>query len=216
MNRNFPATILEANEYEPCEYYCGAFNHPKTAYCISIGDQVLVGERAGILWLGESEVASMRNLVGKQITARYDRSSIWISDGSRGLRAKRGTIYEAFKDSRCAIEVHKPKLASASKLRRPMSLPSDAFPLAGEQVGDHRSVFLWFSCALNSSDAGIECRKWYPKGTPRGAERYCARTLGGTPVGPSFEIDQLASREGRLILTSGEVLARPRPGEACH
>ena len=72
-----PATLVEAVEYEPCNYYCGPMNRPTTAYCVYVDGQIVVGERAGFLWLGESGAASGRNLVGKQITARFDARSIW-------------------------------------------------------------------------------------------------------------------------------------------
>jgi len=148
-NHAASATLLEAVEYEPCDYYCGPFNHPRTAYCIDVGGQILVGERAGLLWFGENEPASGRDLVGSQITASFDRRSIWIAAGRRVIKVARGSSFEQFKDSRCLIEVHKPKLAMAAKAIRPRNIPADAFPLAGAQVGEYRSVFVWYSCAMS-------------------------------------------------------------------
>ena len=65
-----------------------------------------------------------------------------------------------------------------------------------------------------------------PPGASRGIERYCPRTVGGAPVTSDFKIDPLASREGRIVLTSGGILQfdhRGRvndelshPAEACR
>jgi hypothetical protein len=221
-----PAKLIEAVEYEPCDYYCGPLNHPRTAYCIDIEGETIVGERPGLLWLGESDAVSMRNLVGKQVMARLDRSSIWISDAGRTIKVKRGSAYEAFQNTRCIVEVHRPKLASAAKFERPRDLPANAFPLAGAQVGEYRTLFLWFSCSMVASMGTIDCAKWYPKGDSRGVERYCTHTVDGAAVSPDYQIDHLASREGRLVLTSGGVLLFDhrgrindkliRPGEACY
>ena len=210
LPRDFaPATLVEAVEYEPCNYYCGPMNHPTTAYCVYVDGQIVVGEHAGFLWLGESDAASMRNLVGKQITARFDARSIWIGQSDkRAIKIKRGSNFEQFADTRCLVEVHKPKLVIAAKAARPTNLPADAFPLAGEQGGDiqYRSVFVWFSCAADPIMGTIDCRKWYPAGASRGIERYCPRTVDGAPVTPGFKIDPLTSREGRIVLTSGGIL----------
>lgn len=224
-----PAIIIEAVEYEPCDYYCGPLNHPTTAYCVYVDDQIVVGERAGFLWFGENDATSMRNLVGKQITARFDARSIWIGEsGHRAIKMKRGANFEQFADKRCVIAVHKPKLAIAAKVTRPSNLPADAFLLAGEQGGDiqYRSVFVWFSCTAKPAMGIIDCMKWYPAGASRGIERYCARTVDGTSVSSDFRIDPLASREGRIVLTSGGILQfdhRGRvngeltnPAEACR
>lgn len=201
------ATLVEAVQYEPCDYNCGPMNHPTTAYCVSVDGQIVIGERAGFLWFGESEAASMRSLVGKQIKARFDARSIWIGQSDqRAIKLKRGASSEQFADTRCLVEVHKSALAVAAKAARPSNLPADAFPLAGEQVGDQRSVFVWFSCAPNPTASAIDCLKWYPAGTSRGIERYCARTVDGASVPSDFRIDPLASREGRIVLTSGEIL----------
>jgi hypothetical protein len=72
----------------------------------------------------------------------------------------------------------------------------------------------------------IDCMKWYPKGDSKGTERYCPRTVDGRPVASGFQIDYLASREGQIVLRSGDVLQfdhRGRtndeldhPAEACH
>jgi len=222
-----PAKLLESVEYEPCDYYCGPLNHPTTAYCVEADGQILVGERAGVLWFGENSITSGRDLVGKQITARFDESSIWISkDGPRAIRIRRGSNFEQFRDTRCLVEVHRPKLALASKQQRPRDVPADAFALAGAQVGDYRPIFVWFSCGLDSASMTIDCMKWYPKGDSTGTERYCPRTVDGRPVASGFQIDYLASREGQIVLRSGDVLQfdhRGRtndeldhPAEACH
>lgn len=222
-----PAKVMEAAEYEPCDYYCGAFNHPSTAYCIDVDGQILVGERAGLLWFGETDAASMRNLVGKQIIARFDASSIWISDNARRtIKIKRGSNFEQFQNTRCLVEVHRPKLAIAAKSEHPRDVPEDAFPLAGAQVGDYRTLFLWFSCSMDASMGTIDCMKWYPNGDSRGVERYCTRTVDGTAVSQDFQIDHLASREGQLVLASGAILLFDRrgsindklahPAEACY
>jgi hypothetical protein len=222
-----PAKLMEAVLYEPCDYNCGPMNHPTTAYCIDVGGQVLVGERAGLLWFGESDAASMRDLVGKQIMARFDPTSIWISDDAhRTIKIKRGSNFEQFQNTRCLVEVHKPKLALAAKSRHPGDVPGDAFPLAGAQVGDYRALFFWFSCSMDASMGTINCMKWYPNGDSGGVERYCTRTVDGTAVSQDFQIDHLASRERQLVLTSGALLLfdhrgrindkLERPEEACY
>ena len=224
-----PAKLIEAVEYEPCDYYCGPLNHPTTAYCIDVDGQILVGERAGLLWFGESDAASMRNLIGKQIMARFDRSSIWISNNAhRTIKIKRGSNFEQFQNTRCLVEVHRPKLAIAAKSERPKDVPGNAFPLAGAHVGNlqTRSLFVWFSCSTDAEMPTIDCMKWYPNGDSKGVERYCTRTVDGAAVSHGFQIDHLASREGQLVLTSGAILLfdhRGRindklahPGEACY
>jgi hypothetical protein len=222
-----PAKLMEAVEYEPCDYYCGPLNHPTTAYCIDVDGQILVGERAGLLWFGESEAASMRNLTGKQIMARFDTNSIWISNNSgRTIKIKRGSNFEQFQNIRCLVEVHGPKLAIAAKSERPRDVPGNAFPLAGAQVGDLKPLFVWFSCSTDSEMPTIDCMKWYPNGDSRGVERYCTRTVDGAALSRDFQIDHLASREGQLVLMSGAILLfdhRGRindklshPGEACY
>lgn len=224
-----PATLLEAIEHEPCDYYCGPLNHPTTAYCIDIDGQIVVGERPGWLWFGENDVTSMRNLAGKKIAARFDEGSIWIGEsGQRTIKVKRGSNFEQFRDTRCLVEVHKPKLAIAAKAKRPPNVPEAAFPLAGEQRegSQYRPIFVWFSCAPNASLTTIDCRKWFPDGALGGLEWYCSRTEDGAPLPSDFMIDRLASREQRIVLTSGATLQpdhRGRindhlmhPGEACY
>lgn len=222
-----PATLMEAVEYESCDWNCLFANHPTTAYCIDVDGQIVVGERPGFLWFGESDAASMRNLAGKEIMVRFDPSSIWISDNAhRTIKIRRGSNFEQFQNTRCLIEVHKPKLAVAAKSEHPKDVPGDAFPLAGAQVGEYRTLFLWFSCSMDTNMATIDCRKWYPNGNSRGVERYCTRTIDGTAVSQDFQLDHMASREGRLVLTSGAILLfdhRGRindklahPAEACY
>src|SRR6267143_274827 len=153
------AKLMEAVEYEPCDYYCGALNHPTTAYCVEVDGQVLVGERGGLLWFGENDAVSMRNLVGKQILARFEQNSIFISDNTqRTIKIKRGGNYEQFQNTRCLVEVHKPKLGVAAKSEHPRDVPADAFPLAGAQVGDlqNRPLFVWFSCSMDASMVTID------------------------------------------------------------
>jgi hypothetical protein len=222
------ATLLEAIEHEPCDYYCGPLNHPTTAYCIDIDGQIVVGERAGLLWFGETDEASMRNLAGKKIKARFDEGSIWIGRDQRTIRIKRGSNFENFKDPRCLVEVHKPKLAIAAKASRPRNVPAAAVALAGEQREGavYKPVFVWFSCAASPNLTTIDCMKWYPDGTSGGVESYCARTEDGAPIPADFRIDPLASRERRILLTSGGILQYDhrgrvndqliRPGEACY
>jgi len=226
-NRAVPAKLLEAVEYEPCDYYCEFLNHPTTAYCVEVNGQILVGERAGGLWFGENDATSGRDLVGKEITARLDEGSIWISGGGqRTIKIRHGSNFEQFHDTRCLVEVHRPKLATAAKAQRPRDLPADAFALAGAQVGDYRTIIVWFSCDMNVATTTIGCKKWYPKGDSKGTEWYCPRTVDGRPVASGFQIDHLASREGQVVLASGEVLQfdhrwrindeLARPGEACY
>jgi hypothetical protein len=173
------AKLIEATEYEPCDYYCGPLNHPTTAYCIEADDQTLVGEHAGFLWFGETDTGSMRNLVGKQVAIRFDQASIWMSDeGRRAIKLKRGSNYEQFQNTRRLVEVHRLKLAIAAKAQRPAQVPVDAFPLAGAQVGDYRPLYVWFSCSTGRGTGTIDCMKWYPKGDSKGTERYCTPLRG--------------------------------------
>jgi hypothetical protein len=84
------------------------------------------------LWFGESDAVSMRNLVGKQITAHFDERSIWIGQrDQRAIKLKRGTSFEQFTDARCLVEVHKPKLAVAAKAARPHNFASGCFSPRG-------------------------------------------------------------------------------------
>jgi hypothetical protein len=79
---------------------------------------------------------------------------------------------------------------------------------------------------MNVATTTIGCKKWYPKGDSKGTEWYCPRTVDGRPVASGFQIDHLASREGQVVLASGEVLQfdhrwrindeLARPGEACY
>jgi hypothetical protein len=86
-NKTVPAKLLEAVEYEPCDYYCGPLNHPSTAYCVEADRQILVGTRPGFLWFGENDITSGRDLIGRQITVRFDQSAIWISkDGEQSIK----------------------------------------------------------------------------------------------------------------------------------
>jgi hypothetical protein len=223
------AKLVEAVEWEPCDYYCYMFNHPATEYCFQVNGQALVGERRGFLWLGESDDESMRSFAGKEVSIRYDTNTIWIERiGHSPLKIKRGSIFEGFKDNGCLIEVHKPKLVLAAASKRPANVPADAFAIAGKQTGDFQSqtVFLWFECKMSKDADTIDCKKWFPRGTPVGVDRYCARTTQGDAVPADFEIDWLASRQGRIVLKRGGVLGldnRGRtndelhhPGEACR
>jgi hypothetical protein len=224
-NHSTTAVLLEAIEYSHCDFDCAPFNHPTTAYCFRAGDGVMVGERESIL--GETDTDSGRNLVGNDVTIRIDGSSVWLSRLNRpALRIKRGSLFEGFKECRCIIEVHKLKLALASKFPRPNNIPTDAFALSGLIDGDEKPPFRWFSCAMSPDSTTISCRKWSRSGQPRGVDHYCARTILGEPVLASFQIDQLLSRDGAIILTSGQNLARDdrrrvnddlaKPGEACY
>jgi hypothetical protein len=195
--------LLEATEYSACDYHCAPFNRPTTAYCIQVGSETLVGERASIL--GESDSDSLRSLVGQEVTFRNDPKFIWLlAPGRSGLKIQRGSLFEQFKENRCIAAVHKPILAAALADLRPSGVPPNAFALAAR--GETAPHYRWFQCSLNSEESGIVCKKWDPKGVWNGVDRYCARTREGDPVHDNFEIDHLLSREGRIILKSGQRL----------
>jgi len=219
------ATLVEAEEYSPCDCECAPFNHPTTAYCFRARDGFVVGERATLL--GESNAASMRDSAGKEVPIRLDHSSISIRRiNDTELQVRRGSFFEHFKDAGCIAVVHTQKLAVANRSKRPANIPADAFPLASMRSSGNGPVFRWFQCAMSSDSTAITCRKWDPHGEVAGVDRYCARTSQGALVMAEFDIDHLASREGRLILKSGAVLQRDdrgrindelmRPGEACY
>jgi hypothetical protein len=217
------AKLLEAMEYSACDYNCAPFNRPTTSYCFQDGDEILVGERVSIL--GETPTKSMRNRVGQDVTIRYDSSFIWLTGTDHSeLKIKRGSFSEHFKDTRCVAEVHKPKVDFAKRFKRPADLPADAFPLAAE--GGTKPPFRWFQCSLTPDASDITCKKWDFKGIWNGVDRYCARTTQGDQVYAGFEVDHLISREGQIVLASGETLERDergresdklmRPGEPCY
>jgi len=223
------AQLLEAVEWEPCGYYCGALNHPATEYCLHVNGQALVGERRGFLWLGESDAASVRNFAGKQVSIRFNASAIWIErSDSSPVKIERGSTFEGFKDADCLIEVHKPKLALAAAAKRPNNIPEDVIALAGTQSVDqqYRAVFIWTKCSMSADTTTVNCSKWYPNGESKGIDRYCARTTAGASIPTNFEVDELISSEGRLVLKGGATVARDdrgrvndglmRPTEACY
>ena len=218
------AMLVESHEYSSCDYLCAPFNNPTTAYCIQVGNDVLVGHRGTIL--GEDDRPSMRDLAGKEVTVRFNEQSIWIKRGDRGpLKIARGSTSEHFKTLPCIREVHREKLALAANLQRPDNVPPPAVLLPDKQSTAH-PLFLWLDCAMSPDQETINCRKWSQKGESYGIDRYCARTTEGTPVSQDFEIDQIASREQMLVLKSGAALQpdhRGRtndildhPGESCH
>jgi hypothetical protein len=219
------ATLLEAREYSPCDYTCAPFNHPTTAYCFSLGDKIVVGERGSLL--GENDTASMRNAVGQEFSMSSDNDSIWVSRaGQSKLRIKSGSAFEGVKSTRCIAKVHMQKLTLASSSKRPATVPDDAFALAAARPGEVQPFFRWFECKTSDDLTTITCKKWSPNGELNGVDRYCARTLQGEPVSASFDVDRLASREGQLVLKTGSIVERDdrgrmndklmRPEEVCY
>jgi hypothetical protein len=205
--RGTPATLIEAHEFEPCDYNCGAFNNPRTAYCIEVDGAVIIGERKGVLWFGEDDKKSLRSMKGmKLLYAARGASFTLATPNGQTISVKHQTKYEGFTDRRCRIQVHEPKLTEAAANKRPKSVPNDAFAVAGSQIGDFKPDFVWYACAKSVQAGTIECNKWYPDGRSRGIEHYCLSSLSGIEVPPDFKLDYVASSEGNLILSSGDAL----------
>jgi hypothetical protein len=205
--RGTPATLIEAHEYEPCDYYCGAFNNPRTEYCVDVQGSFVTGERKGFLWLGENNEKSLRSKVGmKLLYVSHGNSFTLSTPAGQTVSIKRETKYEGFTDRRCRIQVHKPKLAEAAESNRPKSVPDDAFAVAGSRIGDYKPDFVWLVCTKSQQAGTIDCNKWYPDGTSKGIERYCLTLQTGVEVPNDFKLDHLASSEGNLILSSGDAL----------
>jgi hypothetical protein len=215
------ATLIEAHEFEPCDWNCMFGNRPTTAYCIRIGKRVEVGEHSGLLWLGQNDQLSLRNEAGKAVLYEDHNETFWLTANGRKIKANRGTKFEAFTDASCRAEVHKAKLEEARKSNRPLSIPGDAVAISGSFVGDYRPNFVWHQCTQLAGT--ITCRKWYPDGASRGFDYYCPTAKS---VDSYLDLNQIASVEGNLVLASGEALRfdhRGRtnnvlnsPSEACH
>jgi len=216
------ATLVETAEYQPCRNGCSAKAEPVSAFCIRQGDQVMVAD--GISFLHEKKFSDLEELAGKQVQIRFSRRFVWVMppDG-KAMRLERGSTYENFRDAGCIREVRRPIIDGAYMHKRPGKVPTYAFALAGTGKGD---LYLWFQCDLSSDKSVIACQRWYRDGAPYGKDWYCARTLDGAPVAAEFEVDQLLSQEGRLVLKSGAVVQQDhrartndvldRPGEACR
>jgi hypothetical protein len=219
------ATLVETETYIPCGDGCSLTLEPARAFCFKMDDQFLVGE--GRSYLHESKFTSFDDLAGKQFGLRLSRRSLWIRPPDRGeVKIERGSIFEGFKSSGCAAEVHRPILHSANASRRPLKVPADAIAIAGPDKGEFRPLYLWFQCGFDVGAGTIDCREWYKSGESAPPDWYCARTTDGTPVGAGFALDPLLSQAGRLVLRSGAVLQHDnrgrtngqldRPSEACR
>jgi hypothetical protein len=221
--KNFSAaTIVEAADYLPCGNGCSEHAEPASAFCFRQGDQVVVGD--GRSFLHEKKFSGLEELAGKQVQIRFSRRFVWARqpDGAT-MRLERGSTYENFRDAGCIRAVRKPIIDAAYAHKRPGKVPTYAFALAGSGKGD---LYLWFQCDLNPDKSVIACQRWYRNGDPYGKDWYCARTVEGAPVAAEFEVDQLLSQEGRLVLKSGAVVQQDhrgrtndlldRPGEACR
>jgi hypothetical protein len=216
------ATLVETADYQPCRNGCSEHAEPASAFCFRQGDQVLVGD--GSSYLHEKKFSGLEELAGKQVQIRFSRRFVWVMppDG-QAVRLERGSKYENFRDAGCIREVRRPIIDAAYAHKRPGKVPTYAFALAGTGKGD---LYLWFQCDLSSDKSVISCQRWYRDGTPYGKDWYCARTLDGAPVAADFEVDQLLSQEGRLVLKSGAVVQQDhrartndlldRPNEACR
>jgi hypothetical protein len=216
------ATLVEAADYLPCRNGCSENAEPASAFCFRQGDQVLVGD--GKSFLHEKKFSGLEELAGKQIQMRFSRRFVWVRqpDGAT-QKLERGSTFENFRDAGCIREVRKPIIDAAYAHKRPARVSATAFALAGTGKGD---LYLWFQCDLNSDKSVIACRRWYRNGDPYGKDWYCARTVEGAPVAADFEVDQLLSQEGRLVLKPGAVVQQDhrgrtngqldRPGEACR
>jgi len=216
------ATLVEAADYQPCHNGCSAKAEPVSAFCFRQGDKVVVGDGRSLLH--EKKFSGLEELAGKQVQIRFSRRFVWVipTDGPV-MKLKRGSTYENFRDAGCIREVRKPIIDSAYVHKRPGKVPTYAFALAGSGKGD---LYLWFQCDLSPDKSVIACQRWYRDGTPYGKDWYCARTLDGAPMAAEFEVDQLLSQEGRLVLKSGAVVQQDhrartndvldRPNEACR
>jgi len=216
------ATLVEAADYQPCRNGCSEHAEPASAFCFRQGDQVLIGD--GSSFLHEKKFSGLEELAGKQVQVRFSRLFVWVRqpDG-HAMRLERGSKYENFRDAGCIREVRRPIIDAAYVHKRPGKVPTYAFALAGSGKGD---LYLWFQCDLSPDKSVIACQRWYRDGTPYGKDWYCARTLDGTPVAADFEVDELLSQEGRLVLKSGAVVQQDhrartndlldRPSEACR
>ena len=217
-----PATLVETADYQPCRNGCSAKAEPASAFCFRQGNQVLVAD--GSSFLHEKKFSGMEELAGKQVQIRFNERFVWVMppDG-QAMKLERGTTYENFKDAGCIREVRRPIIDAAYAHKRPGKVSTYAFALAGSGKGD---LYLWFQCDLSSDKSVIACQRWYRDGTPYSKDWYCARTVDGAPVAADFEVDELLSQEGRLVLKSGAVVQQDhrartndvldRPGEACR
>lgn len=217
------ATLVEAADYQPCRNGCSAKAEPASAFCFRQGDQVLVGD--GRSFLHENKFSGLEELAGKQVQIRFNRRFVWVMppDGP-AIRLERGSTYENFKDAGCIREVRRPIIDAAYAHKRPGKVSTYAFAVAG--TGKEGDLYLWLQCDLSPDKSVIACQRWYSDGTPYGKDWYCARTVDGAPVAADFEIDELLSQEGRLVLKSGAVVQQDhrartndvldRPNEACR
>jgi len=216
------ATLVETADYQPCRNGCSENAEPASAFCFRQGDQVLVAD--GRSFRHEKKFSGLEELAGKQVQIRFSQRFVWVMppDGPV-MKLERGSTYENFRDAGCIREVRRPIIDAAYAHKRPGKVPVYAFALAGSGKGD---LYLWFQCDLSPDKSVIACQRWYRNGTPYGKDWYCARTVDGAPVAADFEIDELLSQEGRLVLKSGAVVQEDhrartndvldRPGEACR
>jgi hypothetical protein len=216
------ATLMETADYQPCRNGCSEHAEPASAFCFRQGDQVVVGD--GRSFLHEKKFSGLEELAGKQVQIRFSRRFVWVMppDG-RAMKLERGSTYENFRDAGCIRQVRQPIIDTAYAHKRPGKVSASAFALAGTGKGD---LYLWFQCDLSPDKSVIACQRWYRNGDPYGKDWYCARTVDGAPVAAEFEVDELLSQEGRLVLKSGAVVQRDhrartndaldRPNEACR
>jgi len=216
------ATLVEKADYQPCRNGCSERAEPASAFCFRQGNQVVVAD--GSSYLHEKKFAGLEELAGKQVQIRFSRRYVWVMppDGP-AMKLERGSTYENFRDAGCIREVRQPIIDIAYAHKRPGKVPVYAFALAGTGKGD---LYLWFQCDLSSDKSVIACQRWYRNGDAYGKDWYCARTVDGAPVAADFEVDELLSQEGRLVLKSGAVVqqdhrartndALDRPNEACR
>jgi hypothetical protein len=196
-------------------------------YCLDVDGSIVTGERKGFLWLGEDSAKSLVSMTGTKLLYLSHGSSFTLAAPTgRKISVAFHSKSEGFKDPRCRAKVHEEKLAEAKASKRPVSVPSEAFALAGSQIGDYKPDFVWFDCSTAEQADTINCRKWYPHGDSKGIERYCLTSTKGQVVSKDFKLDYVASSEGHLVLSSGDTLRfdhRGRvneilmnPKETCH
>jgi len=209
-----PATLIEAHIFEPCDYNCMVGNNPRTEYCLDVEGMITTGERKGLLWLGEDASKSLSSMTGtKLLYARHGSSFTITAPTGRKISVQMPSKYEGFKDPRCRVQVHKFKLAEAKASKRLGPISSEAFAVAGSQIGDYKPDFVWFTCAKSTNEGTIDCNKWYPDGKSKGIEHYCLTLKSGAEVS-NLDFDYLTSSEGNLILSSGDALRFDHRGRA--
>jgi hypothetical protein len=219
------AEMVETGEYTPCGDGCAVFVYPTYAFCLKIGNQILVAE--GRSYLHMRQFTAGMALVGKRIDIQQDKNHVRIGlPGGKDLRLKLGSYYEGFKNTSCIVAVHKLVLLVAHQTSRPIKVPRTAVAVAGSQIGDYHPLFWWYQCSSSEDRTTFDCNRWYPQGVFGGIDRYCMLTTQQASTDRMLNVDPVLSVEGRIVLSTGAVLQHDdrgrtndvldRPSEACR